>query len=308
MYTIKPAAAIFVTILIVACSSSKKMSTPAFSTTAITTFDKQGHRGCRGLMPENTVPAMLKALDLGVTTLEMDVSISQDNRVFLSHEPFFNHEITTRPDGSFIDVKDEQQYNMYHMPYDSIKQYDVGKKPHPRFAQQQKIAAVKPLLSDLFDSVQQYMKIAKRTYPFFNIETKCMPATDNTYHPGPAEFVELLMKVIKDKGMEKQVIIQSFDFRSLQYLHLHYPAIATAMLIEDYDKRTIQEQIKALGFTPTCYSPEHSLVTKGLIDFCHGQHIKIIPWTVNDINTITTLKALGVDGVISDYPDLFNQL
>lgn len=133
-----------------------------------------------------------------------------------------------------------------------------------------------------------------------------MPATDNSYHPAPAEFVELLMKVIKEKDMEQYVIIQSFDFRTLQYLHQHYPAIPTAMLIEDYDKRTVKDQIKALGFTPTIYSPAYVLATEAVIKECHVQNIKIIPWTVNDKKEIERLKTWGVDGIITDYPNLFN--
>jgi len=179
-------------------------------------------------------------------------------------------------------------------------------KPHPRFPQQQKIKVYKPLLSDVFDSVKKYMLSSKRPFPFFNIETKCLPATDNLYHPEPAEFVDLLMKVIREKQMENYVIIQSFDFRSLQYLHQHYPNIQTAMLIEAYDKRSLDEQIKALGFIPTIYSPENSLVNKLLIEKCHQQNIKVIPWTVDDAKKINELKEMGVDGIITDYPNLFN--
>jgi len=298
--------AIFFVFIFTACASNKTMTTQNKTTTnTATIFDTQGHRGCRGLMPENTIPAMLKALDLGVVTVEMDASISKDKKIFLSHEPFFNHEITTKPNGHFIEEKDEHSYNMYHMLYDSIKTYDVGLKPHPRFTQQQKMPAYKPLLSELFDSVKTYMASHTRAYPFFNIETKCMPATDNLYHPEPAEFIELLLTIIIDKGMEKQVIIQSFDFRSLQYLHQHYPNIPTAMLIEDFDKRSLEEQIKALGFTPTIYSPENALVNKKLVENCHHQNIKVIPWTVDDVTKIKELKAMGVDGIISDYPNLF---
>lgn len=269
-------------------------------------FDNEGHRGCRGLMPENTIPAMLHALSLGVTTLEMDICFSKDKKAFLSHEPFFNHEITTKPNGSFIEEKDEKNYNMFMMDYDSIIKYDVGMKPHPRFPQQEKIKAVKPLLADVFDAVKQYMKTAKRPFPYFNIETKTTAATDNIYHPAPAQFVELLMQVIKEKDMEQMVIIQSFDFRTLQYLHQHYPAVKTAMLIEDYDKRSLEDQLTALGFTPTIYSPAYILATEERIKKCHQQNIKVIPWTVNDKKEIDRLKALGVDGIISDYPNLFD--
>ena len=300
------------TVIFIACSSSKKntamnsvlQKSPSGDLGA---FDTQGHRGCRGLMPENTIPAMLNALGLGVTTLEMDICFSKDKKAFLSHEPFFNHEITTKPDGSFIEEKDEKKYNMFTMDYDSIIKYDVGMKPHPRFPQQQKMKAVKPLLADVFDAVKKDMMTRRRPFPYFNIETKTMPATDNIYHPAPAEFVELLMAVIKEKQLEDFVTIQSFDFRTLQYLHQHYPAIKTVMLIEDFDKRTLEEQIKALGFTPTTYSPAYVLINEDVIKKCHQQNIKVIPWTVNDKKEIERLKALGVDGIISDYPNLFNE-
>ena len=286
----------------VACHVAKKAQD-----TMLPAFDKEGHRGCRGLMPENTIPAMLKAIDLGVTTLEMDVGITRDKKVIISHEPFFNHEITTKPDGHFIDEKEEKSFNMYQMDYDQVKTFDVGMKPHPRFPQQQKIKAIKPLLSDLIDSVEHYMMSSKRPLPFYNIETKTMPATDNIYHPEPAEFVELLMAVIRSKGIEQRVIIQSFDFRTLQYLHQHHPSVKTAMLIEDFDKRSLEDQLKALGFTPTIYSPAYQLVNEELVRKCHDQKIKVIPWTVNDKATIEKLKAMGVDGIITDYPNLFNE-
>jgi len=268
-------------------------------------FDTQGHRGCRGLMPENTIPAMINALDLGVTTLEMDAVITKDNKVVMSHEPFFNHEITSKPDGSYVTESEEKSLNIFLMTYDEVKKYDVGIKPHPRFPKQKKMNVVKPLLSDLLDSVQNYVAIHKRPLPYFNIETKATPATDNVYHPEPAKFVETLMSVIKEKRIQEMVIIQSFDLRTLQYLHDKYPSVKTAMLIEDYDKRGLKDQLKALGFLPTIYSPEYSLVTEDLVKSCHGQKIKVIPWTVNDKVTIDKLKALGVDGIISDYPDLF---
>ncbi len=269
-------------------------------------FDKQGHRGCRGLMPENTLPAMKAALDLGVTTLEMDIAFTKDKQAILSHEPFFNHEITTKPGGSFVTEAEERSLNIYKMSYVEVKTYDVGMKPHPRFPGQQKIKVYKPLLADLLDSVQQYMLTSKRALPYFNIETKTDPATDNTYHPAPEEFVDELMKVIYAKKIEDRVIIQSFDFRTLRYLHKKYPLIKTAALIEDFDERGIKDQLKSLGFIPTIYSPEFKLVSEDLIKKCHEQNIKIIPWTVNDRETIERLKGMGVDGIISDYPGLFN--
>ena len=115
------------------------------------------------------------------------------------------------------------------------------------------------------------------------------------------------MAVIKAKQIEDRVIIQSFDFRTLQYLHKKYPSIKTAMLIEDFDERGLKDQLKSLGFIPTVYSPEYKLVTEDLVKRCHEQNIKVIPWTVNDKPTIDRLKTMGVDGIISDYPNLLNE-
>ncbi|MBC7687112.1 MAG: glycerophosphodiester phosphodiesterase [Aquabacterium sp.] len=286
-----------------ACSANKKMGALK-NNLPMLVFDKEGHRGCRGLMPENTIPAMLKAIDLGVTTLEMDIVFTKDKVAVLSHEPFFNHDITTKPDGKYIEEKDEKTFNIYQMNFAETRRYDVGIKPHPRFATQQKLKATKPSLASLIDSVELYLTSHNLPKVYYNIETKTNPATDNIYHPAPAEFVALLMVVIKSKGIEERVIIQSFDFRTLQILHVTYPTIKTAMLIEAYDKRTLDEQIEALGFTPTIYSPENSLVNKALIDACHSKKIKIIPWTVNERTQIEELKKLGVDGIISDYPNL----
>ena len=211
-----------------ACHVAKKIPESKIMSPA---FDTQGHRGGRGLMPENTVPAMKEALNLGVTTLEMDIVFTKDKQAVVSHEPFFNHEITTKPDGSYVKEAEEKSLNIYTMDYDDVKRYDVGMKPHPRFPQQQKLQVYKPRLSDLLDSVQQYMMTAKRPLPYFNIETKTNPATDNIYHPAPEEFVDRLMAVIISKQIEDRVIIQSFDFRTLQYQHKKYPSIKTAKLI-----------------------------------------------------------------------------
>jgi glycerophosphoryl diester phosphodiesterase len=269
------------------------------------TFDKQGHRGCRGLLPENTIAAMKKALDLGVTTLEMDAVITKDGEVILSHEPFFSHDITTKPDGSSVTEEEEKSLNIYQMTYEQVKLYDVGLKPHPRFPRQQKTAAVKPRLHDVIDSIRLYCAEKNVPFPQWNIETKSKPEWDNSYHPAPGEFVEKLVAVIRGKGMEQHTILQSFDFRTLQYLHQRYPSIRTAMLIEDYDKRTLEEQLQSLGFTPTVYSPHHSLVTKEVVKSCHRKGVKVIPWTVNEREEMEKLVALGVDGIITDYPDLF---
>ncbi|HEY0677678.1 MAG TPA: glycerophosphodiester phosphodiesterase [Chitinophagaceae bacterium] len=286
-------------LFVVACHMAKTAGT------GLTTLDKQGHRGCRGLMPENTIPAMIKALELGVTTLEMDVVITKDKQVILSHEPFLSHEITTKPDGGFISEQEEKSFNIFQMTYEDVSKFDVGMKPHPRFPRQQKLKVHKPLLSALIDSVDQFVNSSQRPQPFYNIETKCLPAGDGLFHPTPSEFVELLIAVIKQKKIEDRVIIQSFDFRTLQYVKQHYPQIKTAMLIEDNDTRSLEQQLQSLGFNPAIYSPHYSLVNGVVMEKCRQRNIRVIPWTVNDKASIERMKNLEVDGIITDYPDLF---
>jgi glycerophosphoryl diester phosphodiesterase len=268
-------------------------------------FDKQGHRGCRGLLPENTIPGMLKAIDLGVTTLEMDAVITADSQVILSHEPFFNHEITTRQDGSSITEAEEQSLNLFKMTYAETNRFDVGLKPHNRFPKQQKQAATKPLLTEVIDSAEAYLKQKNLPPVGYNIETKCKQETDNLFHPEPETFVRLLMAIIQSKEIQDRTIIQSFDIRTLQVVHRQYPGTKTALLIEDYDKRTFAEQLAQLGFTPTIYSPHYSLVNTALVQQCKTAGVQLIPWTVNEREEITRLKEMGVDGIITDYPNLF---
>jgi glycerophosphoryl diester phosphodiesterase len=287
------------------CCSTKHFHSSPLGGGGVGTFDKEGHRGCRGLMPENTIPAMTKALDLGVTTLEMDIAITKDKQPVLSHEPWFAQDITTKPDGSYMKDLEERRFVIYWMTYEQVKTFDVGMKPHPRFPRQQKMKVAKPLLSDVIDSCEEHAKATNRPLPWYNIETKTDPLLDSVFHPMPVEFVDLLMSVILAKGIEERTIIQSFDFRTLRYLHQKYPSIKTSMLIEGFDKRGLDEQIRALGFTPTIYSPEYTLVDDDLVKKCHQQNIRIIAWTVNDKPTIDKLKQTGVDGIITDYPDLF---
>lgn len=292
----------FVTAILSGCHTMKKIETHS-----LPVFDKEGHRGCRGLMPENTIPAMLKAIELGVTTLEMDVVITADKRVIVSHEPFFNHEITIKPTGEWVQESEERLLNIFNMTYAQTQKYDVGLKPHPRFPLQQKIKTTKPLLADLIDDVEAAVILERSPKVYYNIETKTQPATDGIFHPAPEEFVKLLMQVVIEKKIERRVIIQSFDFRTLQVVHKNYPNVFTAALVEDFDKRSLAEQMNTLGFTPSVYSPHYSLVTDQLIKECHALNMKVIPWTVNDKPAIDRLKEMGVDGIISDYPDLFRE-
>jgi len=278
----------------------------AASNPPLPAFDLEGHRGARGLLPENTVPAMLKALELGVTTLEMDAHISQDGQVFLSHDPYMNREHVLLPSGEEIPAADAKKYVHYHMPYSQIRRFDVGSKYYDKFPEQQLMKAYKPLLSEVIDSAQAYLQKHRLSQVFYNIETKSKPSGDGKYHPAPEEFVDRLMAVIQKKNIQSYVIIQSFDPRTLQVLHRKYPDVKTSLLVENL--KGLDENLKELGFTPNIYSPYYKLVTPALVEATHKLGMKLVPWTVNDLKEMQRLKQLGVDGIISDYPNLFREL
>lgn len=272
----------------------------------VVNFEVQGNRGARGLMPENTIPGMIKALENGVNTLKMEVVISKDRQVVVSQEPYFSHAISISPNGEEITLKNQKSFNIFKMDYDEIKQFDVGSKPNPRFPYQEKFRVEKPLLTDLIDKVEFFVTKKKKTKPHYNIETKLIRNGDGEFQPSPEEYVGLIMEIVKAKKLDKRVTIHSFDMRTLQYLHEKYPEIPTSLGIDE--KEDFENNIKALGFTPTIYSPYMPLVGKGLVDKCHAAGIKIIPWTVNTVKEIVYLKNLGVDGVVTDYPNLMAEI
>ena len=272
---------------------------------AFPAFSKEGHRGSRGLMPENTIPAMEKAIDCGVTTLEMDVVISKDRKVVVSHDPYFNADITITPEGKQLTKSEASARVLYGMDYDSIRRYDVGSKLHPGFPQQQKMPVHKPLLSSLIRAAESYTKENGTGQMWYNIETKTSAGGDGVKHPAPEEFVDLLVALLKAEGILSRTVIQSFDIRTLKVLNRKYPSIKTSLLINANDSRSLKKQIDELGFLPFVYSPHFKLVTTSLVRDCHEKGIKVVPWTVNTKADIEAMKVLQVDGIISDYPNLF---
>lgn len=276
-------------------------------------FDIQGHRGCRGLMPENTIEGFIKAIDLGVTTLEMDVVITKDKQVLLSHEPFMSSTICFDSLGNEIDLKDEKLWNIYDMTSLQIKKFDCGSKVHPDFPQQEKLAVSKPLLSKVIDTVEKYIQVKKLKPVFYNIEIKGGSKYEEilnmnaqkgaTYFPKPKEFAQLLIDVLHEKGIQGRTIIQSFDIFSLREVKQIDPEIPVAQLIHYGNQLSYKLNIQNLSFKPEIYSPEHTKVTPELIAYMKEQGIKVIPWTVNDEDRMQELIQMGVDGIITDYPD-----
>lgn len=260
-------------------------------------IDVQGHRGCRGLFPENSIPAFQKALDLGVTTLELDLVISKDEKVVVSHDPFMNHEIALDINGKTISEAEEKSFNLYKMTYDSIKKYDCGSKPHPKFPEQQKIKTYKPLLEEVIDLAENH---SKQTI-LYNIEIKSLPAWDLVYTPKVEEFVALVLDIIKVKGIENRVTLQSFDIRTLEEVKIKAPSMVISLLVDEFESITFK--LKSLSFKPEIISPYYKLITKKRVKRLHKKELKVIPWTLNDEKDIKAMIDFKVDGIISDYPD-----
>lgn len=264
-------------------------------------IDIQGHRGARGLMPENTIPAFIKALDLGITTLELDLAVTADNQLVISHEPYMGSHITLDSAGNEITKKQELSYNLYQMTFDEIKTFDVGLKPFDRFPEQKKLKVHKPLLKELVDAVKEYSAKKEIKPIWYNIEIKSLPEGDNLYHPEPAEFSRLVYEFILANMDKKQLNVQSFDFRVLKYFHNNYPDIKLAVLIEN--ELSIDQNLDSLGFIPEIYSCYFKLLNQKKVEYLQKKNMQVIPWTVNEKDDIATMVDWRVDGIISDYPN-----
>lgn len=271
-------------------------------------FDLQGHRGARGLRPENTMPAFRRALELGVATLEMDVVVAADGTVVVSHEPWFSHVICRAPDGSPIAESEAVQHRIYALPYDEVEHYDCGTRLHPRFPHQELQPAAKPRLRDVIEMAEQFVQDRERPPVRYNIETKSTPAGDGLYHPDPETFTTLLYDVLVETGVKGRSTVQSFDVRTLQVARRLDPHWRTSLLVEWTPDHDLDDALATLGFTPAICSPDHRLVDAALVRAVHERGMHLIPWTANDVGEMRRLVQLGVDGFITDYPDRAQQL
>lgn len=226
-------------------------------------LDVQGHRGCRGLLPENSIPAFQKAIELGVTTLEMDVVISKDKKVVVSHEPFMNHEIALTPSGEEISEENEKSYNLFDMDYDRIKTFDCGSKIHPRFPKQKKMKVYKPLLSDVISMAEKKTNHTIR----YNIEIKSDPSYDGVFTPELDEFVSLVISLIKEMGVEERTTLQTFDIRTIEKINSVNFDIKNALLVDENEN--IGVKLMKLSFKPDIVSPYYVLLSGDLVDKLH---------------------------------------
>lgn len=267
-------------------------------------FYKEGHRGARGLMPENTIPAMIKGIESGANMIEVDVYLSKDGQVFIAHDPYVNTAISLLPGGHTVSKDSAKLYTWHQMNYADIRRIDVGSKGNTAFPQQQKLAAYMPLLSELIDSVEAFTSSHKLPGTIYNIEIKSNPKMDGIYQPAaPEVLVKALMEVVQSKNIGNRFYLQSFDMRPLREAKRLYPDVTIGFLTGN-DKATVDENVKELGFKPDVYSPAFQLVTTATVEACRRHGMKLVPWTVNTKEDIEKLVKLGVNGIITDYPNL----
>lgn len=262
--------------------------------------DIQGHRGARGERPENTWPAFARAIELGVTSLEMDVVIAGDGTVVVSHEPWFSALLCREPSGR--PVRPFQRSSLYQMTYAAIAQFDCGSRRHPRFPHQELVPAPKPRLEDVLRQAEVYAAELGRPPVRYSIEIKSRPDWEGKYQPDPETFVRRVQAVVAACGVLARTTLLSFDVRVLKLARQLFPTLALSLLVERHDRRPLEAHLERLGFVPDVYGPDYRLVTAKLIDDVHAQGMRLIPWTVNRLSDMQRLLRLGADGLITDYP------
>lgn len=264
-------------------------------------FDWQGHRGARGLLPENTIPAFKKAMELGVNTLELDVVVTADSQIIISHEPWLSHHICRMPDGSDITEDTARSLNIYQMTAAEVQRYDCGTLPQARFPDQKQMPASKPLLSEMVEAVEILADQQGCAAPRYNIEIKSLPEGYDIYVPRPQVFVRLLLNELSKLGIAARTSVQSFDVNVLNELHRQAPDQTSVYLVESTDD--IPASLALLEFTPDIYSPYYVGLTREKVADLQARGMRVIPWTVNEVTEMQEMRDIGVDGLITDYPN-----
>jgi len=287
-----------------------------------TAFDLEAHRGGRGLLPENTLPAFANALSMGVDTLELDIGVTSDGALVISHERGLNPDLARDARGDYVAAPGTP---FVTLRLDEVRNYDVGQiRPDSAYAKQfpdqRAIAGTRiPLLKELFALVRKSGNTCVR----FNIETKIDPNHPDE-SPDPQTFVALLLGLIEAEGFADRVMIQSFDWRTLQLVQQRAPKIPTVYLTLQrgsgltvaLDKATnwtagfnpgdhggsLPRTIKAAG--GAIWSPYFGDINAALVTEAHGLGLRVVVWTVNKPEDMARMIEIGVDGIISDRPDL----
>ena len=262
-----------------------------------------GHRGCRGLRPENTLPAFLHAVSLGVDVLELDVVISADGQVVVSHEPWPSAAFCSTPDGVPISPGQEAAHNFYRLPYVTIRAFDCGRRRHSGFPEQAPEPAHKPLLAEVIRAADGLARQLGRPLPGYAIELKCAPAGDDIWHPAPPAFVGLVLAVLGSDELLGRTTLLAFDARVLQAARQQCPALRLCLLTEK--PFAVPEIFRSLGFVPQVFGPDFTLLTLVSVLQLRQQvpGLELVPWTINHPAELDTALKWPLDGITTDYPD-----
>jgi glycerophosphoryl diester phosphodiesterase len=260
-----------------------------------------GHRGTRGMRPENTLPAFTEALRVGADVLELDMDVTKDGVIVVSHEPRVTPERCLAPDGKAM----EKAIPIHTLTLEELKKYDCGALPNPKFPRQVLVPGTPmPTLDEVFTLAETSTDPAAAQVQF-NIETKIFPA-EPELTPSPAEFARLVMDVVKKHHMEKRVILQSFDVRTLKEIKKLDPAVRISQLTE----ANLVEIVPALkAINAEIWSPDSHWITPAAVKEAQAAGIQVVPWTINTPKEWDQALAAGVDAIITDYPgDLIEYL
>jgi len=255
-------------------------------------IDLQGHRGARGLLPENTLPSFERAIALGVTTLEMDVGVTKDGVVVVHHDRRLNPDLARGPDGQYVRAPAP---TIHSLGLEELQRYDVGRlRPGSEYAS--RFPHQKPLDGTRIPRLSEVLKLDSRV--MFNIETKIIPDAPNETLP-PEPFARAVIAEVRKAGVEKRTTIQSFDFRTLKVVEREAPGIATAYLTS----RRHPDPAPVAQAGAKIWSPDFTILNEKRMSEARQYNLKVVPWTVNEPADIARVLDLGVDGIISDYPD-----
>lgn len=294
----------------------------AIASVSAAAFDLQGHRGARGLAPENTLAGFARALDIGVTTLETDLAVTKDGDLVLSHDPVFNPDMVRGADGAWLHPPIPP---ISSLTLAELKRYDVGRiKPGSKYAQQfpdqQSVDGSRiPTLAELFDLAKSSGKT-----PRFNIETKLSPAKPDEA-PDPETFARVVVEAVRAAGLSGRATIQSFDWRTLLAARKLAPEIETVCLTsastlkDDMAHGERRPSPWLAGLDPVAYagsiprlvkaagcgvwSPRFVELTGDLVAEAQTLGLKVVPWTINTPADMARIIDMKVDGLITDYPD-----
>ncbi len=290
-------------------------------------FDLEGHRGARGLAPENTMAAFRRALDIGVTTLETDVAITRDLVPVISHDPLLNPDVVRDPGGAWLAQRGPP---IHSLTFAELRAYDIG-RVNPESAYARSLPRQQPADGERFPALREVLQLAKESArPVrLNLELKTTPDNEGRT-ADPAAFARIVLDAVKDAGLMDRVTLQSFDWRGLAEAKKIAPAVATSCLTiasasmntmaRDAQGRepwhaglaaadfggSVPALVKAAGCA--VWSPFYRNVTGALVEEAHAIGLRVLPWTVNDEAEMRRLIGLRVDGLITDYPDRLREV